>query len=254
MSDLLGLIALSSLMGLSIFLSLPIVLSRRISPMTIATLNAVAIGMLVFLIADVYSDAAPALAAPTAYLTVPGRDLVFLLGVLGAFLFLFFAEHRPAGAAPFSPSARALVIAGAIGVQNLTEGLVFGSLWAQGALVGLMGVVFVGFFLQNISEGFPITAPLLGEEKPRMGVLVSYFLLGGLPTIFGSVIGYYWSSITLVLLFEAVAIGAILYAILPMLRAVARPAETPERSYRKQRLVYLGILGGFVLGFLVNAV
>lgn len=253
MSGFLELLAFSAIMGLSIFLSLPIIFSKRISPMTIAVLNAVAIGLLVFLVADIWGDVAPNIAAPTDYLTLPGLDVVFFVGVVGAFLFLFLAEQRPKGAVEVSAGGRALVVAAALGVQNLTEGLVLGGLWAEGALAGFLGVIFLGFFLQNISEGFPITAPLLGEQRPPMGVVVSYFLLGGLPTVLGAAIGYSYSSTTLLVFFDAVAIGAILYAVLPMLKAVGRPAETPERSYRKQRLVYVGILTGFILGFVVNA-
>ena len=77
-----------------------------------------------------------------------------------------------------------MVIAAAIGFQNLTEGLVFGAIWAVG-IVGLLTVIFVGFFLQNVTEGFPITAPLLGKNERKIGVLAALFLVGGLPTVLG---------------------------------------------------------------------
>ena len=129
----------------------------------------------------------------------------------------------------------------------------FGANWAAGA-VGVLAVVFVGFFLQNVTEGFPIAAPLIGKNERAIGVLALLFLVGGLPTILGGTLGYFYNSQLLDVAFDALAIGAILYCILPMLRMAFRPAETPEASYLKQRLTYLGILMGFVVGFLVNAI
>ncbi|MCI4336702.1 MAG: hypothetical protein L3K17_05850 [Thermoplasmata archaeon] len=259
MAGLPELIAVSAVMGLSIFLSLPIVMSRRITPMISATLNAFAIGILLFLLGDIFSDIAPFLASSQSYLTIPAHDAIFVAGVAGAFLFLFLAEHRPSGQRSFSPLSTAAVVALAIGFQNLTEGLVFGSLWSAGTWAGLgffgglVGVIFLGFFVQNITEGFPIVAPLLGRSRSVVGPVVGLFLIGGLPTIGGAVVGFYWNSTALDILFDSVAMGAILYAILPMLRVAFRPAETPELSYVKQRLTYLGVLAGFLIGFAVNA-
>jgi uncharacterized membrane protein YfcA len=76
--------------------------------------------------------------------------------------------------------------------------------------------------------------------------------VGGLPTILGSVFGYFYNNDLLDVTFDALAIGAILYCILPMLRSAFRPADTPQASYFKQRLTYAGVLAGFALGFLVN--
>ena len=50
-------------------------------------------------------------------------------------------------------------------------------------------------------------------------------------------------------MFDGVAIGAILYAMLPMLKAIFR-----ESTLEMQRLSYLGVFVGFLLGFLVNLV
>ncbi|MCI4372510.1 MAG: hypothetical protein L3K02_02545 [Thermoplasmata archaeon] len=254
MAGLPELILLSSVMGLAILLSLPIVLAKSIASRTISLLNAVAIGILVFLLADVFSDAAGIIYSNSnsPYLANPGYAAAFILGVVACFLILFFSEHRSQGST-LSPRAMALLVAAAIGFQNLTEGLVFGATWAVG-ITGLATVIFLGFFLQNVTEGFPIAAPLIGKNDRAVGVLVLLFLVGGLPTVLGSVVGFYYNSALLDVTFDALAIGAILYCILPMLRAAFRPAETPAASYLKQRLTYVGILLGFVIGFLVNAV
>ena len=247
----LELLGLSILVGLSIFLSLPIVLRKAMGSKTVAVLNAGAIGILVFLGADLYSNAAP-LIFPSGYVGAPGPIAIFLLGFLAAFLVLFFLARPAPGASHGAPSALALIVAVAIGLQNLTEGLVFGAAWAEG-IAGLLLVIFVGFLLQNITEGFPICAPFLGSEAPPVGRLAAYFLIAGLPTVVGGAVGFYWNSGTLDVLFDALAIGAIAYAVLPMIRTAFRPAGTPEESRVRQDLVYLGFALGFAVGFLVNA-
>ena len=85
-------------------------------------------------------------------------------------------------------------------------------------------------------------------------MMVGLFLIGGLPTLLGGAIGYYWSNDLFLVVFDALAIGAIAYVVLPMLRVAFRPLDTPEASARRNRLVYLGVMVGFVLGFVVNAV
>ena len=248
------LVALSTVMGLSIYLSLPVVLHKRMASRTITLLNSAAIGILVFLLADIFSDAAPVIYSNSSNLFVANATyaIAFSVAVVGCYLVLFATEHRSRGTKA-TPMSLALIVALAIGFQNLTEGLVFGASWAVGA-VGLSTVVFVGFFLQNVTEGFPIAAPLLSQSDRRVGVLAMFFLIGGLPTIIGAVAGYFYSNTLFNLVFDALAIGAILYSILPMLRTAFRPAEPPDATYVKLRLTYLGVLLGFMVGFLVNAI
>lgn len=254
MADFPTLVALAAVMGFSIYLSMPVVLRKKYGSRTVTVLNATAIGILLFLLADLFLDVGPTIYSSSGneYFANPTYALAFLVSVSACFLVLFAAEHRSRSAS-LSPASMALVVAFAIGFQNLTEGLVFGALWAAGA-VGLSGVVFLGFFLQNITEGFPISAPLLGRASERAGVVALLFLVGGLPTLIGGVGGYFYNSALLDLVFAALAIGAILYSLLPMLRIAFRPAEPPASTYAKQRLVYLGVLLGFAVGFAVNAI
>jgi len=250
------LVVLSSVMGLAIFLSLPIVLRKAVRSRTITVLNAAAIGILVFLLADIFSDVAPTLYPNPSdpYVADPTYVVVFAVCVAACFLVLLATEHPPGGRhRTLSPMGLSLMVASAIGFQNLTEGLVFGSAWAAGA-VALSTVVFVGFSLQNVTEGFPITAPLVGKGDRRILLIAAIFLLGGLPTILGGVLGFFYSSTLLDVVFDSLAIGAILYTIVPMLRISLRPADPPEPTYLKQRLVYLGLLLGFLVGFAVNAI
>src|SRR5271170_6896568 len=173
---------LTAAMGLSIFLSLPVILAKGMRSRTIVFLNAAAIGILVFLLADIFSDVAPFIAGSEDYLTVPTLDLVFVVSVVFVYAVLYFIDQRrpeptPVGSAPGAPrvldgnpTRLALIIAFGIGLQNLTEGLVFGAAWTAGAL-GLLVVIFVGFFLQNVTEGFPIVSPFLGQSSYRLGVV-----------------------------------------------------------------------------------
>ncbi|MFZ1023145.1 MAG: hypothetical protein WAN87_03320 [Thermoplasmata archaeon] len=255
MSDFAVFLALTAIMGLSIFLSLPVVYSRRAQGRAAVVLNAIAIGILIFLLADVFSDATTVLYTSSngGYLADPRAAFVFGAAFTAAYLVLYFVDHRPGRYVEAKPRFTALIIALGIGFQNLTEGLVFGYNWTLGAL-GLLSVIFVGFFLQNVTEGFPIASPFLGtSERRNLGLLTGLFLIGGLPTIVGGAIGYFYNSSLLDLLFDALAIGAIAYVILPMIKVAFRPAETPEASYRRNRLVYFGVLIGFLIGFAVNA-
>ncbi len=245
------LVGLSAVMGLSIFLSLPVVLHRDLKARTVQLLSAGAVGLLVFLLADIFSDVASLNTGSGPYLTDPLYDGLFLLGVGGAYGLLFGVERRRRNRR-WSPLAVALIMASAMGFQNLTEGLVFGAAWSVGTL-GFLTVVFVGFLLQNFTEGFPIAAPLLGESAVPVSMLVGLYLIGGLPTVVGAAVGFFYSSTPLVIFFDAVAIGAILYGILPMLRSLLGPEESREASQAKQALVYVGIVIGFLVGFLVNA-
>jgi len=257
MNDFLLFMALTSVMGLSIFLSLPVVYSKRAQGRWAVGLNAAAIGILLFLLADIFSDVSPILYPGGSYVANLGYAVTFGVGFVAAFVGLHAFDHLPRGSAAArdgGPRVTALIIATGIGLQNLTEGVVFGVNWTAGAL-GILAVVFVGFFLQNVTEGFPIASPFLGTpERRRVATMVGLFLVGGLPTLIGGAIGYYWSNQLFIVLFDALAVGAIAYVILPMLRTAFRPLDSPEASARRNQIVYLGVMVGFVLGFAVNAV
>jgi zinc transporter, ZIP family len=261
--------AFTAAMGLSIFLSLPVVYSKRAQGRWATALNAAAIGILIFLLADVFSDVAGLLYPGGSYIANPGYSIAFAIAFVVAFMGLYFVDNLPRTAPrgvgtdndvepPANPDSgprrTALIIALGIGLQNLTEGLVFGAQWTLGAL-GLLAVVFVGFFLQNVTEGFPIASPFLGTNARRgVAMMVGLFLVGGLPTLLGGAIGYFWTNDLLLVIFDALAIGAIAYVILPMLRVAFRPLATKELSVRRNQLVYVCVMIGFVLGFAVNAV
>jgi zinc transporter, ZIP family len=242
-------VLLSAVMGFSVYLSLPIVLHKKTGEIRTRVLMAVATGILLFLLADIFSNAGTSIFNGSLYGfgSSYSNDAVFLATLSAGFLTLFFAGNRSKSG--LSQVGLSLVIAIGMGFQNLTEGLVFGSLGVVFGLSGATLTVLVGFIFQNISEGFAIASPFLGKTEGKARLMLVLFLIGGIPTILGGSIGFFYNSAIFDLAFDGVAIGAILYAILPMLKSLFR-----ESSPGLQRLSYLGVFVGFVLGFLVNLI
>ncbi|HUK74229.1 MAG TPA: hypothetical protein VLU99_00450, partial [Nitrososphaerales archaeon] len=115
----------SAVMGISIFFSLPLVLRKSASDSWKRLLTAVAIGILVFLIGDVFVDAAATLydGSLYGYGSSPLYDAIFTGAMVAGFMVLFYAGNRRRGS--MTSSYLALIIAAGIGFQNLTEGLLF---------------------------------------------------------------------------------------------------------------------------------
>jgi len=211
-------------------------------------LLAAAIGILVFLMMDVFSDVSPILYSTNTlagYGSNPVYDAIFTLSIVGGFFILYVFENRSHEG--LTPSRLALLIALGIGFQNLTEGLVFGSLGVTLGLTGVTLVVLVGFTFQNLTEGFPIASPFLGKSGWNLPMMLGLFLIGGFPTILGGGVGYYFSSDYFTLFFNGIAIGCILYVVLPMLKILFR-----DLDHAGQKIAYTGIFLGFIVGFLVN--
>jgi zinc transporter, ZIP family len=240
-------LALSAVMGFSIYLSLPIVMSKSQGRNRASFLSAVAIGILIFLIGDVFLDAAGSLynGSLYGYGSSPMYDVVFMASLTAGFLILFAAGGRRKMI--LTPTQLALVIALGIAFQNLTEGLLFGALSVGIGLTGAALVVLVGFIFQNSTEGFPIASPFIGATEGKGGVIAGALFIGGLPTILGGAVGYYYNATIFDLVFYGLAVGTMLYVILPMLRHLLAESESERLG-----LAYAGVFVGFVLGFAVN--
>ena len=112
-----------------------------------------------------------------------------------------------AGASRTSQLTLAYLVAGGIGLHNLSEGLAIGAAYSVGNIsLGLMLVL--GFALHNTTEGLAIVAPI---ARTTVGIrhLVQLGLIGGVPTIFGTWLGGFIYSDLVALLFLAVGAGAI---------------------------------------------
>ena len=242
-------IAISVIMGFSVFLSMPIVFYKKLSARNILFLNALAAGILVFLLMDIYGDVAAIFGSSTI-----SNPLEMLFLAAFALTFLFFILPKGSRDPEENPKRTSVLAAIGIGLQNITEGLVFGSAAAAGTL-SIYVISAIGFTLQNMTEGFPIAAPLLGSKTKMEKKFVSVaFLISGIPTIIGTIIGLVFFSNTFIVLFDALASAAILYVVLVLFHVNIIKAK----SGRKEEVVglnwlsYLGILVGFSIAYIVN--
>jgi ZIP family zinc transporter len=274
-------LVLGAIAGFTIYLGLPIGRIRNPAPGLRALLNAVAIGILVFLLWDVLSHAVePLEAALTAaaidhrgsWSRFAGLAATFVVCLGGGLLSLVYYERwmtNRARAARLGPGAArveefdtstrkgsplkastlttsparrlALFIAIGIGLHNFSEGLAIGQSAAKGE-VSLALLLIIGFGLHNATEGFGIVAPLAGEaDRPSWAMLGMLGLIGGGPTFVGTVIGQSFVNDTLFMGFLALAAGSILYVVIQLL-------GVGQRLGHKELLMW-GILGGMLVGF-----
>jgi ZIP family zinc transporter len=242
-------IGFSVVMGLAIFLSIPFVFSKRIDAKRLMLYNAFAIGILVFLMLDMFGDVA--IIFGNDFITNP-IEIIFILGFIAAFLFFVYTGgHRDP---EDNPKKTSFIAALGIGMQNLTEGLVFGSAGAAG-LGSIWLLSLIGFTAQNATEGFPIAAPLVGiKQKIDKKFLVGTFLVGGLPTILGTLIGLVFFSNQFIVFFDALASAAILYVVLVLFHVNIKKstANAGKDADRMMWLTYIGILAGFTVAYVLN--
>lgn len=256
---------LAAIAGFTIFLGLPVGRLRNPAPRLRAGLNAVAIGILVFLVFDVLAHAnEPVESALTAavdgegtWLRFAGLAAVFALGTAVGLVGLVYYDrwmerHRngdasTGGIAGWAPPYRlALLIAVGIGLHNFSEGLAIGQSAASGE-ISLALLLIIGFGLHNATEGFGIVGPLAAEaERPSWRFLLAMGVIGGGPTFVGTVVGHSFVNDTVFLGFLALAAGSILYVVIQLLKVAAR--------HGLDEIVLWGIFLGLVLGFATDYV
>jgi zinc transporter, ZIP family len=254
-------VLLGAFSGLTIFLGLPTARFRGISRPVQGFLNALALGILIFLLWDVLSKADdPVSAALSAGNKANPASLILLIGlfiggIAAGLLSLIYLNHHLTrrfqegpGAALTLPmqSAQpgrllAMMIAAGLGLHNFSEGLAIGQSAVSGA-ISLAAVLIIGFALHNITEGFGIAAPMAGEmERPSWSFLILAGLVGGGPTFLGTVIGYSFTSPYLFVVFLTLAAGALIYVIGEMF-SVAKKMNTST-------MLGWGVLLGFIAGY-----
>jgi ZIP family zinc transporter len=242
-------LGISFIMGFSVFLSAPIIFRRKMTLRRILFYNAFAIGILAFLLLDIYGNVAAIFG--NAGITDPLEILFIAAFVL---TFLFFIMPKGSRDPGENPKRISVLAALGIGAQNLTEGLVFGSAGAAGILP-IYALSAIGFTLQNVTEGFPIAMPLLGSKvKMEKKFIASVFLIGGMPTIIGTLIGWMFFSTAFIIFFDALASAAILYVVLVLFHVNINRSRVDDKkeSSHLTFLTYWGILAGFAAAFVVN--
>ena len=242
--------ALGAIAGATIFIGLPIGRVRGVSRALQGFLNAVATGVLIFLLWDILTHALSpvetALAAThhgsrsfAALVAIFAAGLAF--GLLGLVYFNARLFGRTKHAPPAAPRTLAMMIATGLGLHNLSEGLAIGQSAASGAVAFAL-VLVIGFALHNITEGFGIAAPLATDAlMPSWGFLLAAGLIGGAPTFLGTVIGYVFTSTYIYVLFLALAAGALIYVVNEMFH-IGRRLNSPAA-------LAWGLLFGFLLAF-----
>jgi ZIP family zinc transporter len=214
-------VLLGAIAGFTIFLGLPIARARRLSPQTVALLNALAIGILLYLVVEIAQNAiAPISRGLNAWHTGAAAFpiapiLVFIAGLLIGLVGLgSAATHftRRAAQHAENPIVLAALIAVGIGAHNFGEGLAIGASAAAGATAVALALI-VGFGLHNATEGFGVAAPLVGRVVPTWAQIGLAGLIAGGPTFIGTIIGYSFYSPTLSVFFLAIAVGALVFVI-----------------------------------------
>ncbi len=265
-----SLLLLGAIAGFTIFLGLPIGRLRRASPRLTSLLNALTIGVLLFLLWDVLGHAVEpidtALEAArghggSAWLPFLGLAVVLFaalaVGLLGLSGYDRWVAARAARAELSdvtgsggilhlneSASRLAFLIAVGIGLHNFSEGLAIGQSAAAGRL-SFAVVLVVGFGLHNATEGFGITAPLAAQtRRPGWGQLALLGLIGGLPTLVGTLLGAVFVNDVVSLAFLALAAGSIIYVIVQLVGVALR--------LRRGMTLYVGILAGLAAGLITD--
>jgi len=225
--------------GFSIFIGLPVARMRGLSKAFQGFLNAVATGVLLFLLWDILSHAV----GPVQAALFIALGLIFALGLASGLLVLIYFNARLFSHQQGAPSPRwlSLAIASGLGLHNLSEGLAIGQSAATGA-VAFASVLVVGFALHNVTEGFGIAAPMAGADRPPSWAFLGLAgLIGGGPTLLGTLIGLFATSVYLQVLFLAVAAGALLWVINEMFHIGRRLNTPPALAW--------GLLTGFIVAF-----
>jgi len=273
-------LTLGFIAGVTILLGLPLGRLRTPHPGLRQFLNALAIGILLFLIWDVLTHAyAPLDTALGAFHQHRGGigpvlsyGTLFLAGISVGLMSLVLYERwlsghgrhatasygpgamnggelaaRRVGIASWSPARRlTLLIAVGIGLHNFGEGLAIGASAATGA-ISLATLLVIGFALHNATEGFGIVAPLAAEaERPSWGFLALMGAIGGGPTFLGTAVGRQFTSEVVSIVFLTLAAGSILYVVIQLLGVA-------QRAGRKN-LLYTGVLLGLAAGFITDMV
>lgn len=269
-------LTLGFIAGVTILLGLPLGRLRsprhsRTAPGLRVFLNALAIGILIFILWDLLTHAWETIDATLGKMSDGDGTVMPVIG-FGALLFaglgvglLTLAGYerwlvgeggvpllgpgamavdelaiRQAGV--LTPARRlALLIAVGIGLHNFGEGLAIGGSAAQGK-IALATVLVAGFALHNATEGFGMVAPLASDsERPGWGFLLLLGLIGGAPTMMGTLIGRQFSSDPVSLVFLTLAAGSILYVIIQLIAIALKGGH--------RNMLYWGVWAGLVAGF-----
>ena len=287
--DLSKTLILGFIAGVTIVIGMPLGRIKRPMPSLRLLLNAVAVGVLLFLVWDVLSAAWEPIDVALVGVhehtgglaPVFGYGSLFAAGLTVGLLSLVAYERymskvcrppaRPqfgpgamavdelparSGFAAWSPARRlALLIAVGIGLHNFAEGLAIGQAAASNR-VALAALLVVGFALHNATEGFGIVAPLAGDvdadgvaRRPSWAFLLALASIAGGPTFIGTAIGHGFTNEAVSVAFLTLAAGSILYVVTQLLGIASKAKRSDLLAYG----LLVGLLAGFITDMIVTA-
>ncbi len=274
-------VVLGAIAGFTILLGLPLGRLRVRNPLFPAGLTALALGILLFLLWDVLAHAVEPVEEALdggvdgdGWWDFVGLTTLLAGGFAAGLMSLVYYDRwmdrrtRPSkligpGAAALAeyedrpwletltPGRRlALLVATGIGLHNFGEGLAIGQSAAAGE-IALALTLIIGFGLHNTTEGFGIVGPMAGEtELPSWRFLALLGLIGGGPTLAGTIVGQAWVSEGVSVLFFAVAAGSILFVVQELFAVMRRFHQPVVTTW----LLLLGLALGFGTDFVLDAV
>jgi zinc transporter ZupT len=207
------------------------------------------IGLLVFLFVDTLAEALEITRQVAG--AFQGLSLI-LIGLVGTPLALgALGEWRRTQRTASSSLYVAFLIAAAVGLHNLGEGLVIGAAYATGE-IALGTFLVLGFLLHNTTEGLAIVAPV-AAERPTLRQLAFLGLIAGAPTILGAWIGGFTYSPVLTTLFFAIGAGAIAQVVWELWKLFARRTEGGLATPLNAAGVLAGLAVMYLTGLLVTS-
>ena len=245
-------VLLGAIAGFTIYLGLPIGRIQGISKKTRSFLSMISVGILLFLFFDIFSQLSEPIKEALNRRSFGEFSLLLVtsvvglgIGLLGLIVFeKFFIRFRSTDGQALSPTRLALMIAIGIGLHNFSEGLAIGQSAAIGA-IAFATILIIGFGLHNATEGFGIVGPLAGV-RPSWKFLGLVGLVGGGPTFLGTIIGYYFISSAMSVLFLSLAAGALVYIIGEIFHVNWQSGTKFQAGW--------GLLAGLLLGYLTDLV
>lgn len=251
--DFASTVLLAAIAGFTIYLGLPIARLSNPPRALQALLNAVATGILVFLLWDIISKASEPIEESLGAARSGDSGnfvtllILFALGLgIGLLSLVYFESRylrrtkRDVSTNEATPYQLAIMIAIGIGLHNFSEGLAIGQASRSGAL-SLATILVVGFGLHNMTEGFGIAAPMTATKRPSWGFLALLGLIAGGPTFVGSLLGYSVQSEAVFVFCLALAAGSIFYVISELLNV--------GRRFQLRELAMAGVVLGFLAGY-----
>jgi zinc transporter ZupT len=240
----LQLLLLGVVAGFTIFIGLPIVMLIGDNDKRKGFLSAMAAGILLFILIEILSDGAEPITTTRNAIHLAEYSTLYLAGfTIGVFSLVAYEDRllqRMKGQK--MEYSMATMTAYGIGLHNFGEGLAIGAAFASGAL-GLATLLVIGFGTHNTTEGFAVFSPL---KKAQMATrrVVELGLLGGGPTLIGTIVGGFFDSSLLTTFLYALAGGSVLYVLITVFSGVL------NRSGKK--IGFMGLLTGFAIGFLTD--